>query len=140
LRRRRSPASDDAHPQGRDLVLNQVSGAPGFWIGNVIVMAGVPSIMQAMLDDVGPKLKTGIPMLSETTRADVRERDIGTQLSEIAKAHPGVAIGSHPFFDPRHGPNTNVVLRASDPQKLRRAKRAVEDMLQRVQGAQSSSA
>ena len=50
----------------------------------------------------------------------------------------GVAIGSHPFFDPQHGPNTNVVLRASDAQKLQRAKRAVEDMLQRVQGAQSS--
>ena len=69
-----------------------------------------------------------------------RESDIGTQLSEIAKANPGVAIGSHPFFDPQHGPNTNVVLRASDAQKLQRAKRAVEDMLQRVQGAQSSSA
>ena len=127
-------------PKGADLVLNQVSGAPGFWIGNVIVMAGVPSIMQAMLDEVGPKLKTGIRMLSETVRADVRESDIATQLGEIAKANPGVAIGSHPFFDPQHGPNTYVVLRASDAQKLQRAKRAVEDMLQRVQGAQSSSA
>ena len=51
-----------------------------------------------------------------------------------------MAIGSHPFFDPQHGPNTYVVLRARDAQKLQRAKRAVEDMLQRVQGAQSSSA
>jgi molybdenum cofactor synthesis domain-containing protein len=50
-------------PKGADLVLNPVSGAPGFWIDNVIVMAGVPSIMQAMLDEVGPKLKTGIRML-----------------------------------------------------------------------------
>ena len=121
-------------PKGADLILNQVSGAPGFWIGNVIVMAGVPSIMQAMLDEVGPKLKTGIRIFWETVRADVRESDIGTQLSEIAKANPGVAIGSHPFFDPQHGPNTNVVLRASDAQKLERAKRAVEDMLQRVLG------
>ena len=127
-------------PKGADLILNQVSGAPGFWIGNVIVMAGVPSIMQAMLDEVGPKLNTGIRMLSETVRADVRESDIGPQLGEIAKANPGVAIGSHPFFDPEHGANTNVVLRASDPQKLQRAKRALEDMLQRVQGAQSSGA
>ena len=61
-------------------------------------------------------------------------------LYEIIKANPGVAIGSHPFFDPQHGPNTSLVLRASDPQKLQRARRAVEDMLQRVQGAQSSSA
>ena len=127
-------------PKGADLVLNEVSGAPGFWIGNVIVLAGVPSIMQAMLDQVGPKLKTGLRMFSETVRADARESDIGTQLGEIAKANPGVAIGSHPFFDPQHGPNTNVVLRASDAQKLQRAKRAVEDMLQRVQGAQSSCA
>jgi molybdenum cofactor synthesis domain-containing protein len=80
-------------PKGADLVLNKVSGTPGFWIGNVIVMAGVPSIMQAMLDDVTPKLKIGARMLSETVRADARDGDIGTQLGEIAKANPEVAIG-----------------------------------------------
>jgi molybdopterin-biosynthesis enzyme MoeA-like protein len=68
-------------PPGADLVLNKVSGAPGFWIGNVIVMAGVPSIMQAMLDEVTPKLKIGVRMFSETVRADVREGNIGMQLS-----------------------------------------------------------
>jgi molybdopterin-biosynthesis enzyme MoeA-like protein len=119
-------------------VVNKVSGAPGIWLGNVIVMAGVPSIMQAMLDEVAPKLKTGIRMLSQTVRADAREGDIGTQLGQIAKANPDVAIGSYPFFDPQHGPNTNVVLRARDAQKLASATRAVEDMLQRVRGAQSS--
>src|SRR5215468_8641319 len=93
-------------PKGADLILNKVSGAPGFWIGNVIVMAGVPSIMQAMLDEVASKLTIGIRMLSETVRADVREGDIGMQLGEIAKANPGVAIGSYPFFDPQHGQNT----------------------------------
>jgi molybdenum cofactor synthesis domain-containing protein len=124
-------------PKGADLVLNKVSGAPGFWIGNVIVMAGVPSIMQVMLDEVAPKLKTSVRMLSETVRADAREGDIGAQLGEIAKANPKVVIGSYPFFDPQHGPNTNVVLRARDAQKLALAKRAVEDMLERVRGAQS---
>ena len=127
-------------PKGADLVLNKVSGAPGIWIGNVIVMAGVPSIMQAMLDEVAPRLKTGVRMLSETVRANAREGDIGTQLGEIAKANPDVAIGSYPFFDPQHGPNTNVVLRARDPDKLAAATRAVELMLVRVRGAQSSSA
>ena len=128
-------------PKGADLILNKVLGAPGLWIGNVIVMAGVPSIMQAMLDDVAPKLKLGIPMLSETVRADAREGDIGMQLGEIAKANPGVAVGSYPFFDAQHGPNTNVVLRAHDAQKLAQAKRAVEDMLERVRRrAQSNSA
>src|SRR3954453_12571309 len=57
-------------PHGADLVLNKVSKAPGFWIGNVIVMAGVPAIMQAMLDEVAPKLRTGEKMLSESVRAD----------------------------------------------------------------------
>jgi len=75
-------------PKGADLILNKVSGAPGFWIDNVLVMAGVPSIMQAMLDEVAAKLKTGVRILSETVRADAREGDIGMQLGEIAKANP----------------------------------------------------
>src|SRR3954470_20797668 len=125
-------------PAGAELVLNKVSAAPGFWLGNVIVMAGVPSIMQVMLDEVAPKLKTGIRMLSETVRADAREGDIGTPLGDIAKAHPEVAIGSYPFFDEKTGPNTNVVIRARDQDKLTAAKRAVEEMLARVRGAQLS--
>src|SRR5437763_5544583 len=125
-------------PKGADIVINKVSGAPGIWIGNVIVMAGVPSIMQAMLDEVAQKLKTGIRMLTETIRADAREGDIGTQLGDIAKANPQVAIGSYPFFDPQHGPNTNVVLRGRDADKIAIAKRSVEDMLARVRGAQTT--
>jgi molybdenum cofactor synthesis domain-containing protein len=122
-------------PAGADLVHNKVSAAPGFWLGNVIVLAGVPTIMQAMLDEVAPKLKTGVRMLSETVRADCREGDIGTPLAEIAKAHPEVAIGSYPFFDEQRGPNTNVVIRARDEAKLAAAKGAVEDMLKRVRAA-----
>ena len=86
-------------PAGADLVLNKVSAAPGFWIGNVIVMAGVPQIMQVMLDYVTPKLRTGAKMLSQSVRADCREGDIGTELGEIAAGHPGVVIGSYPFMD-----------------------------------------
>jgi molybdenum cofactor synthesis domain-containing protein len=123
-------------PEGAELVHNKVSAAPGFWLGNVIVMAGVPSIMQVMLDEVAPKLKTGVRMLSDTVRADAREGDIGTPLGAIAKAHPEVSIGSYPFFDETRGPNTNVVLRARDQAKLSAAKAEVEVMLQRVRGAQ----
>src|SRR5215469_6612225 len=119
-------------PAGAELVLNKVSAAPGFWIGNVIVMAGVPSIMQAMLDAVAPKLKTGTKMLSVSVRADAREGDIGTPLAEVAKAHPGTTIGSYPFFDDKRGPNTNVVVRSRDPASLAAAKIAVEEMLVRV--------
>jgi molybdenum cofactor synthesis domain-containing protein len=118
-------------PAGAELVLNKVSAAPGFWIGNVIVMAGVPSIMQAMLDDVAPKLATGAKMLSETIRADTREGDIGTELGVVAKAHPDVMIGSYPFMDDR-GPNTNIVVRSRDAAKLAAAKAAVEEMLAKV--------
>ena len=76
--------------------------------------------------------KIGVRTLSETVRADAREGDIGKQLGDIAKANPGVTIGSYPFFDLQHGPNTNVVLRARDAQRLAHAKRAVEEMLERV--------
>ena len=122
-------------PEGADLVQNKVSRAPGFWLGNVIVMAGIPTVMQAMLDDVAPKLKTGAKIFSETVRADAREGDIGTPLGEVAKAYPEVTIGSYPFFDDQRGPNTNVVLRSRDADKLAAAKRAVEEMLTRVKAA-----
>jgi molybdenum cofactor synthesis domain-containing protein len=122
-------------PEGADLVQNKVSRAPGFWLGNVIVMAGIPTVMQAMLDDVAPKLKTGAKILSETVRADAREGDIGTPLGEVAVAYPEVTIGSYPFFDDQRGPNTNVVLRSRDADKLAAAKRAVEEMLTRVRAA-----
>jgi molybdenum cofactor synthesis domain-containing protein len=122
-------------PDGADLVLNKVSRAPGFWLDNVIVMAGIPTVMQAMLDEVAPKLKTGTKMLSETLRADAKEGDIGTPLGEIARSHPDVAIGSYPFFDDERGPNANIVLRARDADKLAAAKRAVEEMLVRVKAS-----
>jgi molybdenum cofactor synthesis domain-containing protein len=118
-------------PAGAELVLNKISAAPGFWIGNVIVMAGVPNIMQAMLDYVAPKLKTGVKMLSESIRADCREGDIGTELGAIAKSHPDVIIGSYPFMDERGG-NTNVVVRSRDPQKIAAAMTAIQAMLTRV--------
>lgn len=127
-------------PAGADLIPNRISAAPGFRLGNVFVMAGVPAIMQAMLDEVAPLLTTGSRMLSESVRADLREGDIGTPLGEIAKAHPDVSIGSYPFFDEKRGPNTNVVLRSRDPQKLAAAKAAVEEMLQRVRAELAASA
>jgi len=115
-------------PAGADLIVNRVSSAPGFRIGNVHVMAGVPAIMQAMLDEVAPTLKTGVKMLSETVRADCREGDVGGPLAAVAKAHPDVMIGSYPFQDEGR-PNTNIVVRSRDPEKLAAAKAAVEAML-----------
>ena len=119
-------------PHGAELVHNRVSGAPGFRIGNLITMAGIPTVMQAMLDEVAPKLKTGTKLLSETIRADLKEGDVGTELGAIAKANPDAIIGSYPFFDDKLGPNTNIVVRSRDPQKLQAVKGAVEDMLRKV--------
>ena len=126
-------------PAGADLILNKVSNAPGFRLGNVFVMAGVPAIMQAMLDEVAPTLQTGARMLSASVRADLREGDIGTELGMIAKAHPGVTIGSYPFFDDARGPNTNVVVRAREAAKLAAAMADVEAMLARVRAALAAS-
>jgi molybdenum cofactor synthesis domain-containing protein len=119
-------------PAGADLIANSVSKAPGFNIGNVYVMAGVPSIMQAMLDVVAPTLQTGVKILSDTVRAGLREGDIGTALAEVAKAHPDVSIGSYPFFS-ETGPDTNVVVRSRDPEALAAAMEAVKAMIASVQ-------
>ena len=116
-------------PDGAELIQSATILAPGFKIGNVIVMAGVPSIMQAMMDIVAPKLKSGVRMLSETVRANAREGDIGGPLREIANAHPDTIIGSYPFQEEDKKPNTNLVVRSRDPEKLSAAMGAVKEML-----------
>ena len=111
-------------PQGADLIENSVSKAPGFRIGNVHVMAGVPSIMQAMLDAVAPTLKTGQRMLSEAVDADLPESRIAASLREIQDAHPGVMIGSYPrSVDGRF--STQIVVRSRDEELLQQAADAV---------------
>ena len=127
-------------PEGAKLVANKVSGAPGFWIGYVITMAGIPTVMQAMLDEVAPRLKTGTKLMSETIRADLKEGDVGTELGAIAKANPEAIIGSYPFFDEKLGPNTNIVVRSRDPQKLQVVKCAVEEMLAKVRSQLAAAA
>src|SRR5712664_567837 len=116
-------------PDGAELIQSATILAPGFKIGNVIVMAGIPSIMQAMMDIVAPKLKSGVRMLSESVRANAREGDIGGPLREIANAHPDTIIGSYPFQDEDKKPNTNLVVRSRDPEKLNAAMNAVKEML-----------
>jgi molybdenum cofactor synthesis domain-containing protein len=116
-------------PEGAELIQSATILAPGFKIGNVIVMAGVPSIMQAMMDIVAPKLKSGTRMLSESILANAREGDIGGPLREIADAHPDTVIGSYPFLDDDKKPNTHLVVRSRDPDRLSAAANAVKEML-----------
>ncbi|GGE47995.1 molybdenum cofactor biosynthesis protein [Agaricicola taiwanensis] len=115
-------------PDGADLIANKLSKAPGFRLGNVHVMAGVPSIMQAMMDEIAPTLRTGVVMLSESIRADAKEGDIAVPLRDVQKAFPEVAIGSYPFSDEK-GFNTNVVVRSRDEARLAEAAEAVRVML-----------
>jgi molybdenum cofactor synthesis domain-containing protein len=108
-------------PDGAALIENSVSKAPGFMIGNVIVMAGVPAIMQAMLLAVTPSLKTGAKLLSESIRVNAPEGRIAAPLADSQRAFPDVAMGSYPFFEEgRYG--TNLVLTSADAALLARAK------------------
>jgi molybdenum cofactor synthesis domain-containing protein len=111
-------------PQGAELIENSVSKAPGFRIGNVHVMAGVPSIMQAMLDAIAPTLRTGARMHSLAVDADLPESRIADALRRIQEAHPGVLIGSYPrSVDGRF--STQIVVRSRDTDLLERAAEAV---------------
>jgi molybdenum cofactor synthesis domain-containing protein len=111
-------------PQGATLIENAISRAPGFMIGNVIVMAGVPNIMQVMLDAVSPRLKKGRPMLSRSVRLDVPEGDAADGLAALQAEHPEVQIGSYPFFHARRL-GTYVVLRSTDEAALEAAEKAL---------------
>jgi molybdopterin-biosynthesis enzyme MoeA-like protein len=106
----------------------------------VIVMAGIPAVMQGMLDEVAPKLKTGVKMLSASVRADAKEGDVGTALGLVAKAFPDTIIGSYPFVDEKGGPNTNIVVRSRDAARLAEAKAAVEAMLVKVKADMAAGA
>src|SRR5437868_14559289 len=87
-------------PEGATLIDNPVSRAPGFQIGNVFVMAGVPRIMQAMFDEVAPRLTKGVVMSARNLEFRGGEGDIATQLAAVQKRYPQVVIGSYPFQAP----------------------------------------
>lgn len=118
-------------PRGADLILNPVSVAPGFRIGNVHVMAGVPSIFQAMLDNVVPTLRTGARLLSTTIPCPYGEGTIGGPLAEIQKAHPDTIIGSYPkYLDGKFW--TELVVRSRSQEAMERASSAIEAMLSEI--------
>jgi molybdenum cofactor synthesis domain-containing protein len=100
-------------PEGAELIDNPVSAAPGFILENVYVMAGVPRIMQAMLDGVSARIKGGAVTLSRTISATVTEGYIAAELTAIQEANPNVEIGSYPFIrDGKLG--VSLVCRSTD--------------------------
>lgn len=120
-------------PEGATLIANPVSGAPGFQIENVYVMAGVPRIMQAMLDDVKTRLKRGKPVLSNTIACSLAESVIAERLAVVQEKYPAVEIGSYPHF--RGGLlGLSLVLRSIDDALLDTATREVIDLITTLGG------
>jgi molybdenum cofactor synthesis domain-containing protein len=123
-------------PAGAELIANPVSKAPGFSLGNVHVMAGVPAIMQAMLDALAARLPTGRKMHSRSVPAGMGEGRIAKRLGEVQAEFPDVTIGSYPTFEPQGaGFTTTVVLRSRDEARLDAAEAAVRAMLAEVRAA-----
>lgn len=117
-------------PEGAILIANPVSGAPGFQMDNVFVMAGVPSISRAMLEDVGPRLEGGTVVISGTVRAaGLREGDVAADLSMIAEAHPDVSVGSYPWYGGPTDSGVNLVVRGLDQVKIDALLAAIRDMV-----------
>lgn len=118
-------------PLGASLVVNAVSAAPGFHIGNVYVLAGVPKVMAAMLETVALELPRGQAMTSVTVEADMPEGKIAAGLAALQKDHPEVAIGSYPFY--REGAanpfGAQLVIRGRDADAVARVVGALERML-----------
>ncbi len=118
-------------PVGSALIDNPISLAPGFIIGNVYVMAGVPAIFQAMLDSVGPKLAGGTKLLSASVHCPYGEGMIGGPLSEIQNRHPETIIGSYPKY--QDGSFwTELVVRSRDRQRLDAAVAEVRRMVEGI--------
>ena len=104
-------------PEGAGLIDNPISAAPGFVVGNVYTMAGVPAIFEAMLDQVIPSLRTGSKMLSQSLHCDFGEGVIGERLAHIQKKHPETVIGSYPKYENGHF-WTELIVRSIDKIKL----------------------
>ena len=116
-------------PDGAEIVENKVSVAPGFKLENVIVMAGIPAVMQVMLDSVTPRLKTGKKMLSITIELLRPEGEIADLFAETQKQFPDVPMGSYPFTRDARVFGTQLVLRSTDPDRLAAAEKALRERL-----------
>ena len=121
-------------PVGATLIDNPVSRAPGFKMGNVFVLAGVPSIMRAMFESVRHDLVGGDPILSRSVAAFKAEGDLADGLGRIQDAHPNVDVGSYPFFRMRKY-GVSMVSRSTDADELEAVVDEIRDLI-RALGAE----
>lgn len=120
-------------PEGATLIANPVSGAPGFQIGNVFVMAGVPKICEAMLGDVLPRLKGGERIESFSVKLPGgREGDLAQALGELQAEHEGVSFGSYPYFRAVDDYGVEIVARAEPGPALDEAKAALKRLSESI--------
>jgi molybdenum cofactor synthesis domain-containing protein len=118
-------------PRGARHIANPVSTAPGFIVENVFVMAGVPQVFQAMLDNVIPTLRSGTRMLSTGIACPYGEGEIGTQLAAIQKAHPDASIGSYPRYIGQSF-STEIVVRARSAELVEKVAAEVQAMIETI--------
>lgn len=118
-------------PVGGTLIRNSVSGAPGFTIGNVHVMAGVPKIMESMLEDLAPRLARGARMLNRAVECGVGESTAAGGLEAIQQRYPGVKIGSYPQMG-QGQIYTQIVLRSTDERLLDKATAEVQALVDKL--------
>ncbi len=115
-------------PHGASLIRNAISVAPGFRLRNVIVLAGVPEVMQVMLDDITPQLDTGAVMQTTTIKLNRAEGEVADIFAAHQKTFPDVTMGSYPSFSDGRI-STQLVLRSTDSKRLSAATSALELML-----------
>ncbi|MEM7212465.1 MAG: molybdopterin-binding protein [Pseudomonadota bacterium] len=118
-------------PDGAELIDNPVSTAPGFTIGNVHVMAGVPAVFREMVTGTIATIEGGAPLLSWAFRCEIGEGDLAGPLGDCARAFPEVSMGSYPFGG---GAGAILILRHSEKTRLAAAAEAVRRALKPVQG------
>jgi len=112
-------------PHGASLIRNAISVAPGFMLHNVIVLAGVPDVMQVMLDDVTPLLDTGARMQTTTIKLNRAEGEVADLFAEHQRIFPDVTMGSYPSFSEGRI-STQLVLRSTDSARLEAARASLE--------------
>ena len=115
-------------PDGAELIENRISGAPGFRLGNVYVMAGVPAVMQAMMDAIAETLPAAAAINSETVEAGRGEGDVAALLEALQGEYQSVRIGSYPYHDGTRF-TTRIVLRSRDATALKAARAALDAAL-----------
>lgn len=121
-------------PEGATLIPNAATAAPGFKIGNVHVMAGVPRIMQAMLETVLPSLEGAAQMFSVSVKTNLPEGTIADGLADIQQAFSDVEIGSYPHFLEGGGYSTTLVSRAYDVTRAEAASAAITQLIVQLDG------